>query len=57
MPAGDRRGIGKNDDLDAARIARAVLGCRIGRAAHARGSCRPTGLGSRCGSWSWPANR
>ena len=26
MPAGDRRGIGKNDELDATRIARAVLG-------------------------------
>jgi len=26
MPAGDRRGLGKNDELDAARIARAVLG-------------------------------
>lgn len=28
MPAGDRRGIGKSDPLDAARIARAVLGLR-----------------------------
>jgi transposase len=26
MPAGDRRGTGKNDELDATRIARAVLG-------------------------------
>lgn len=28
MPAGDRRGLGKSDALDAARIARAVLGLR-----------------------------
>jgi hypothetical protein len=29
MPAGDRRGAGKSDDLDAVRIARAVLGLAI----------------------------
>jgi transposase len=29
MPAGDRRGTGKSDDLDAARIARAVLGLAV----------------------------
>jgi transposase len=29
MPAGDRRGTGKSDDLDAVRIARAVLGLMV----------------------------
>ena len=29
MPAGDRRGTGKSDELDAVRIARAVLGLAI----------------------------
>lgn len=29
MPAGDRRGTGKNDELDATRIARAVLGLAV----------------------------
>jgi transposase len=29
MPAGDRRGTGKSDDLDAVRIARAVLGLTV----------------------------
>lgn len=31
MPAGDRRGVGKSDALDAARIARAVLGLQEGQ--------------------------
>lgn len=56
MPANDRRGTGKNDELDAARIARAVLGLPVTKLRAPR-ELSNDGPASRCGCSSWPANR
>ena len=52
MPA--RRGVGKNDDLDAVRIARSVLAVDVERLRRHR---RSKGRGSPPGCWWSPANR
>jgi len=49
MPAGDRRGTGKNDELDAARIARAVLGLPV-TALRVPRVVERTGTGSNAGA-------
>jgi transposase len=56
MPANDRRGTGKNDELDATRIGRAVLGLPLS------GLRTPRELSSerarsRCGCSSWLVSR
>ena len=57
MPAGDRRGIGKNDELDATRIARArCMGC-TSPACEPRANCRANGRGSQCVCSSWLVSR
>jgi len=54
MPAGDRRGKGKSDEFDAARIARACSGSPSRTCAFLERS-RAIGRESRCGSSSSPA--
>ena len=56
MPAGDRRGTGKSDDLDATRIARAVLGSPLGALGVPR-ELSSERAGSRCGCSLWPGSR
>ncbi len=61
MPAGDRRGIGKSDALDAARIARAVLGLHDGELRtperYPLETTPPAAPGSHSGCSSWPATK
>lgn len=61
MPAGDRRGVGKSDVLDATRIARAVLGLKVDelRTPRTLSAGDDVSSGSRVALrfWSWPVTR
>ncbi len=56
MPTGDRAGIGKNDELDATRIARAVRGLPL-TSLRTRANCRANARGSQCVCSSWLVSR